>query len=113
MDALTALGLAANVIQFVDFAASILSKGNTIRKSADGALKENTQLRSISSRMQTLTADLERSIHNPFTQNDQALKAICSSCFEIATELNLKLSTLTARGGISRFKSYRQALKSV
>jgi hypothetical protein len=113
MDPLTGLGLAANVLQFVDFAAEIVSKGNAIRKSTSGTLKDNAQLDIVCTRIQTLAADLEQSVNNPIAANDLALNAICRDCSQIAAELHQKLSSLVISGNVTRFKSYRQALKSV
>jgi hypothetical protein len=113
MDPITMLGLAANVLQFVDFAAEIVSKGNAIRKSTIGALEDNAQLDIVCTRMQTLAADLKQSVNNPFAADDFALNAICRDCSQIAAKLHQKLSRLAASGSVTRFKSYRQALKSV
>lgn len=44
MDPLSSLGVAGNVIQFVDFGIKLVSRFNQIYRSADGALQENTQL---------------------------------------------------------------------
>jgi hypothetical protein len=87
MDPLTGLGLAANVLQFVDFAAEIVSKGNAIRKSTSGTLKDNAQLDIVCTRIQTLAADLEQSVNNPIAANDLALNAICRDCSQIAAEI--------------------------
>jgi hypothetical protein len=113
MDPLAALGLAANVLQFVDFAAEIVSKGNAIHKSASGALEGNAQLDSVCARMQALATDLGQSISSPLVVDDHALITICRDCVEISAELHQKLLSLAIKGSITRFKSYRQALKSV
>jgi hypothetical protein len=42
MDPLTALSVAACVVQFVDYGTKLLSKGRELYKSADGALWENS-----------------------------------------------------------------------
>lgn len=45
MDPLTAFGLAANVLAFVDFAGKLISKGYEIYSSSSGVLGENTEVR--------------------------------------------------------------------
>lgn len=113
MDPLSGLGLAANILQFIEFATEVVSKGNAIRKSTDGSIEGNAQLAAACSRMQSLAAALQRSSHASVTSNDIALDAICRDCSQIAAELHNKLQRLTLPGPRTRFKSYRQALKSV
>jgi hypothetical protein len=118
LDPLTAFGLAANVLQFVDFTAKLVSKGNDIHRSATGMLPEHEQISTISSRLQFLSSSLKQKFHTPTTSKhlsfeDHALEAICQGTIEVADDLSQRLSVLTAQGGMSRFKSYRQALKTV
>lgn len=43
LETLAAVGLAYSVVQFVDFAVKIISKGNKYHKSTDGVLPENRE----------------------------------------------------------------------
>jgi hypothetical protein len=43
-DPVAALGLAANIFQFVEQGCKLVSKGKQLYKSADGALKENVDI---------------------------------------------------------------------
>jgi ankyrin repeat protein len=113
MDPVSALSLAGNILQFVELSAKLVSKGNAIFNSANGTLEENDRLEVVSSRLREHSLDLGRSISTPHTQNELALVAICRSCIDIVDELLQKLSCLAVQGNITRFKSYRQALKSV
>ena len=47
LEALAVVSLATSVVQFVDSAVKLISKGNQYYKKADGDLEENTQLRAI------------------------------------------------------------------
>ncbi len=47
MEALAAVGLASSIVQFVDFATNIISKGYHYQKSVDGVLDENVELQAI------------------------------------------------------------------
>ena len=47
MEALAAVGLASSIVQFVDFATKIISKGYQYQKSVDGVLDENVELQAI------------------------------------------------------------------
>ena len=44
MEALSAVSLASNIVQFLEFGLRVLSKGNKIYRSVDGALEENLDL---------------------------------------------------------------------
>lgn len=44
MDPLSSLGVAGNVIQFVDFGIKLVARFNQIYRSADGALQKNNDL---------------------------------------------------------------------
>ncbi|PVH88382.1 hypothetical protein DL98DRAFT_524857 [Cadophora sp. DSE1049] len=112
MEPLSALGFAVNILTLVELSAKLLSKGNAIFKSANGTLEENDRLDVIATRLRDLTTELERSIGTTEDQNELALIAISRSCTEISHQILQKLARLAICGSITRFKSYRQALKS-
>jgi len=57
-DPLTALGLATNIIQLIDFTGDLISKTWEVSKSADGILVENLELEAITSSLQQLSNGL-------------------------------------------------------
>ncbi|KAL1850954.1 hypothetical protein Daus18300_012745 [Diaporthe australafricana] len=61
MDPLTALGLAAGVIQFVSFAAHLVSRTKEIHESATGKTKETATLESLYTKLQQMSLRLEES----------------------------------------------------
>lgn len=117
MDPLTAFGLAANVLAFVDFTAKVVGKANAIRKSSQKLSPEDSQVSDITRRLQSFAFDFGQSpVHagsSGDSHGDKQLQDICRECSNIADELLSRLSRLAITGKISRFKSYRQALKSV
>ena len=44
LDPMAALGLAGNIVQFVDFSIKLVGKVHEIHKSVDGALAENLDI---------------------------------------------------------------------
>jgi len=62
MDPLTALGLASNVIQIVDVSTRIVSKGQSIYKSADGTLAENMDAEAVATDLNLLNTKLQHSL---------------------------------------------------
>src|ERR1700683_780713 len=106
MDPLSALSVAAAVIQFVDYGAGIVSKGTQLYKSVDGALGENIELETASIRLQRLSSGVQGSLSQARqdstqgspTQVDQDLETICKECVTVSQELVDKLETLKLAG---------------
>ncbi len=72
LDPLSALSVAAAVVQFVDFSAKIVSKGKQLYKSPGGVLRENEQTETVTKRLQNLAQNLKTSLNNaPRTQQKQ------------------------------------------
>jgi hypothetical protein len=119
MDPLTALGLASNIIQVVDFSTKLVSKGYNIYKSADGSLAENVDAEAITRNLTMLTTKLRHSFkigqegNGNLSDDDQSLTRLCEKCTQIADELLHKLDQAKVTGRHRKWKSARQALKSV
>ena len=58
LDPLTALALAGNIVQFVDYGLKLLRNANEIAKSTSGATALNVELETVYSRLQTFTLEL-------------------------------------------------------
>ncbi|EPE09112.1 nacht nucleoside triphosphatase [Ophiostoma piceae UAMH 11346] len=59
MDPISALGLASNIIQFVDFASQLVTTGLDIYKSSHGATRENAALEVSVTQLKNFTASLK------------------------------------------------------
>lgn len=117
MDPLTALGLASNIIQVVDFSIKLVSKGYNIYRSADGSLAENVDAEANTRNLTMLITKLRRKIgqegNGNLSDNDQSLIRLYEKCTQIADELLHKLDQAKVTGRHRKWKSARQALKSV
>ena len=123
LDPLTALGVAGNVLQIIDFGIRLVSEGNEIHRSANGTLEENRAAEELAKDLESLTRDLSKSQENWIkahgaTQLDPEeirLRNICDKCTEIAVDLNIHLQKLKVPEGAKhrKLKSYKQALVSV
>jgi hypothetical protein len=60
LDPMSAVSLAATIVQFVDFSSKIVSKGYHLYKSADGVLPENERLRYVITDLKSLNSKLQR-----------------------------------------------------
>lgn len=123
MDPLSALSIAACVVQFVDFGTKVLKDGKELYNSADGALAENVDFATSSSRLQQLSTTLQDSLHQgtqglqqgPLQERDAALENICYACMQISKELVSKLENLKVQDGSKhrKWESLKQILKSM
>ena len=119
MDPFTALGLASNVIQIIDFSCRLVSKGQKIYKSADGTSMENVDTEAAANDLEILNTKLQRSFDTSdynsqsMSDEDRSLIDLCQKCSRLAIELQTKLNGLKVTGKHRKWKSARQALKSV
>lgn len=74
MEAIAGLSLAANILQVVDFSASLLSSANEIRK--NGSTARNSELNSVTVDLRNLNEDMMRScgpgdgVAGPYSKED-------------------------------------------
>jgi hypothetical protein len=120
LDPLTALSLAGNIVQFLDFSIKLLAKGHELYNSTDGAALGHTELILIAKDLQELNGRLNESLSSEqieqkrLTESDLALCKLSEQCFGVAGELAEALDKLKVQGTSNRrWKSFRQALKSL
>lgn len=118
LEAVAAVGLATSVVQFVDFTIKLVSKGNQYYKSADGVLTENRELEAIANKFSTLSQNLAKSseIFPPAKQasdEENALRNVARECETVALEFVEVLNQLRVDGAHRKWKSFRQALKTI
>lgn len=109
MEALAAVSLAGNLIQFIDFATSLVTKTSEVYWSASRTLKEHDDQKSIANDLKDLDSRL---ISRPSgAQADPVLEKLCSQCTAVAEELLDALNPLAIKGKCSKFQSFRKTLK--
>jgi ankyrin repeat protein len=122
LDPLTALGLAGNLIQVIQFSYDIVSEGNKIYHDASGVLTQNKAIEEVSSDLANLTETLKtkqdewRAAHGRTALDPEELRLrnLCDRCVEVAFELQIQLNKLKAKEGRGkRLKSYKLALIAV
>jgi hypothetical protein len=119
MDPLSALSIAASVIQFLDFGSKIVSKGVHLYKSSDGTLSEHVEIEMAANRLREMSENFKKSARyrqqSPCSENRSELDTICDSCAIVSEELIAKLNELKVPYGHRhrKWKSFRQALKTV
>jgi hypothetical protein len=123
MDALSALGLAGNIVQFVSFSHEIVSLGKEIYKSASGTRAESLELESIIQDLSAIHGSLRDSWagragrHSTLPKTDShsrqeaTLVALIDQCDPIYTELKSVLEKLHVQGEHRKWKSFSAAVK--
>lgn len=123
MDPISTLGVVANVFEVISFASDLVSAGNKIYHSRNGALDNNTTAEELANDLRKLSNGLSESqaawmkAHGGqlLDADEVRLRNICERCSETAIELNVQLQKLKVQDGtrFRRLRSYRQAIISV
>ncbi|ORY09085.1 hypothetical protein BCR34DRAFT_603106 [Clohesyomyces aquaticus] len=116
MDPLTAVGLAANVLQFVQFAGSLIATGNEIFHSAQGATADNLILDNIYGKLETLSEKLGNKgrMTTPTTEQERTIAALATQCKEDCSELLGVVRKLRVDGTKNRrWRSVKASLRTV
>lgn len=119
LEPFSAIGLAGNICQFLDFGGKILSQGREIYQSVDGSAPRNVELIVVYSDLSSLASRLGQPTNQatsvPANTGDEQLRLIAQSCYALAKELLSALEKLKVDPNQShrRWKSVRQAIKSV
>jgi hypothetical protein len=122
MAELAALGLASNIVQFVDFGIKLFSEAREIYESAQDGRAEDLELETVTVDLkgfaQSLHASGKPSPGNPqpkkLAADEIALQKLAISCEKLANELLKLLDDLKVKGqGNRKWKSFKQALNHV
>ena len=116
MNPLTVVGLASNVILLVDFFIPLVAKG--VKIYTDGSLVENISAEKITQSHKGLNDKLQCSVQDsscggPLSGADQSLMGLCADCERTANQLLIKFGRIRVTSKHRKWKSARQALKSV
>lgn len=111
MDPIAALGLAANIVQFIDFSWKLVYDAKDLYESSTGASADHNILLSVSSDI----IHFNNKLSAPSTPGaiPDSIRALASQCKKVALELLRVLETLKVEGPHKKWKSFMQALRSV
>jgi len=113
MDPLSALSVAAAVVQFLDFGGSILASTFAIYKSSNKG-DGTKDITSITTRLITLNSDLKRSVgFTPASQIDEDIVILCQQCNKAADDLLDALRQLNSASNTNLWNSFKIALRTV
>jgi len=128
MEALTAISLAGNVVQFVGFLSELLSEGKEIYSSVEGSSQRMLELERTYQSLSHFTNILQQSTSkedhggsSSYTQDatavsshTKALNALSEDCHRVCLDLLRTVRKLQVKGGSRQFfSSFKIALKVV
>jgi hypothetical protein len=114
MEALVALSLAANIVQFVDFSSKLLSTATAIHRSTTGAGQDVQDVDTITEALRQWCDKISSSSGASSQQNalqaHPSLTELARKCQATATELLSVTESLRAKRPGSKWKSLKAAL---
>lgn len=113
MEPVSALALAGNIIQLVDFSTRILSRSKELYKSVDGQTAEHALLENAAQNLSDLSADLGTHTGpniSHLTKSDKILLKLKHECQDTATELREALQRAKLKRPRSKWESLREAV---
>jgi hypothetical protein len=113
MDPLTALGLAGNVVQFVDFSSKLLCGAYEVYSSTSGATAETADLDTVIKDLQAVTRRLSPPSSKPRTDDEIALSSLVSNCRKLSEDIQKVLNKLQSKNPHQKWASLRVAWSSM
>jgi hypothetical protein len=112
MEPLVAIGLAGNILQFIDFCYNVISGINKVCSSASGMTPENEGLSvlvdDLNAVAQTLLTDIPAK-----TENEKQLCALATDCYTFSEELQQILRRLRVGDRNSKWDALRVKWRSM
>lgn len=109
MDPLGAIGLAGNIITFVDFTSKLIAKTHEIYSSSTGITNEHADLAKVINDVHTMTRQLDCSAGPPVTDDETALFDLVKECRKLSADLVRALKRLQTRNPSSKLESFHGA----
>lgn len=114
MDPVTTLGVAAAVLQFIQFSSGLFKGVYSIYKVSRGPSSEPNSLDTIHERLQDISSDLSGPVQRPdhCSKNETRLYDLAKSCHEDCNVLIARIEKLRGKSGPRAvWSSFREALK--
>jgi hypothetical protein len=118
MAELTTIGLARNIIQFVDFGVKLFAGSRELYKSATGSTEEGLELevvtKSLQDLAQSLNTDKSPRLGQAVSKDERELRKLTAECEKLAEKLLQTLKKLKVKdNGNRKWDSFRKALARV
>ena len=111
LDPVAAIGLAGNIVQFVDFSWKLIDEARDLYGSSSGASQEHDLLELIFSDLNTLNDKL--TAPTALGAIPESLRNLASQCKDFVEQLFRILKDLKVKGDNRKWKSFLQALRTI
>lgn len=111
MDPVAAIGLAGNIVQFLDFSCKLLSGAKGLYNSSTGASDENEVLETVSNDLRLLNDEL--TAPSAYGAIPDPIRGLADQCKDVAIQLIEVLKEIKVKGTHRRRSSFVQALRGV
>lgn len=111
MEALTALSLASNIVQFIDFSNKIIKGAKEIHDSATGTLSETESLEDVVKEMQSLSLRLDPPTTGNQNEDERAFRRLAGECRILCTQLLDLINSIKPNNPKSKRQSIRAAIR--
>lgn len=108
METLAAVGLAGNIVQFVDFSGKLISKSKQLYH--HGTLDENVDIETATKHLVVLNKKFKE---DAISVGDRTLQNLALSCQNAANDLLKALDKVKVKDKQQKWESVRKALRSV
>jgi len=118
LDPLTAVSLAATVVQFVDFTSKVISKTKELRNATHGASNTFSSIEIVTTDLHTLSEKLASGVQKiaeagQQSENERALGELSSRCIRLSEKLINRMKDYNAQKGDGGLKVIFKATKAV
>lgn len=113
MDPLTAVGLVANIVQFVDLGYKIFANTKEIRHSISGLTVDDQRTSDMMTEMYRLSLHLESPGREPSDANEKALFKLAAECRKLADQILKLMEKTSAKNPGSMSEAIRSTVRKV
>jgi hypothetical protein len=118
LDPMTALSLAGNIVQFVDFSCTVISRSKELSNSVHGTTQYTLNYEIVTRDLLKVSENLQdgvatASVDSSKNEADQALEDICNGCIFLSEKMLRRLEYLKVQNDAGRRTIFGRALKSV
>ncbi|KAK8137026.1 hypothetical protein PG984_004966 [Apiospora sp. TS-2023a] len=113
MEALAAIGLASNVIGFIEVGFKLVAKAKDIHRSGAGSTEEDASHLRITTSLEASFDKLSALKHNSSSEQELVVYAIASECADVAGQLFQLLEQTRMKGPPSRVKVIKATVRSI
>lgn len=113
LEPLLAVGLAGNVVQFLDFSCKLFSESRKVYRAGVGKTESTREISEVTANLRQLSENLLSNSHGRSLAQDYDLQSIASSCVQCADELLTALDKIATCHSPTPWESFKVCLKTV